>query len=414
MNILYVLHKDPGASLGGVERHTNDLARILSLNKLNIYMLFPCSSGMVVTSFTKGKTVNRRTGRIFCDDLAIEHRKTEDNFVLLLEKYSIDTVHFQHLLGYPLSLIRVAKMRGARVFVTVHDYFFWCPSYKLLSPLGEEGLQFCFFQKESETCAKCLQLFYKRPINARQIQIRRTYVEEILSGISGIFFPSKYIKDVFCSLFSIENARIHVIEHGIDRPSCHTKHISREAINIAYLGAFTLEKGARYFLELVKKFSDIRGPDKVNFHIIGELGYPFPGDIRDCLNLSIKGSYRLDQLHRMLSDNNIDLVMFFPIWPETYSYTLSESVIHGIPVIASDIGALRERVSGKSLGYLVPYENPVPFAEEIVGEFLKYPELHEYFRHHCLAYGKEMPDVHGMAKQYMEIYTSSVSLSASI
>jgi hypothetical protein len=103
MNILYVLHKDPGASLGGVERHTSDLARMLSLNKLNIYMLFPCSSEMVVTSFTKGKTVNRRAGGLFCDDLAIEHRKTEDNFASLLEKYSIDTVHFQHLLGLSQS-----------------------------------------------------------------------------------------------------------------------------------------------------------------------------------------------------------------------------------------------------------------------------------------------------------------------
>jgi glycosyltransferase involved in cell wall biosynthesis len=205
-----------------------------------------------------------------------------------------------------------------------------------------------------------------------------------------------------------------VIEHGIDRPSYRAKYISREAINIAYLGAFTVEKGARYFLELARKCSDVHGPSKVNFHIIGELGYPLPGNIRGCMNLSIEGSYRLDQLHRLLSDNNIDLVLFFPIWPETFSYTLSESVIHGIPVIASDIGALRERVSEKSLGYLVPYENPVPFAEEIVEDFLKYPELHEYFRHHCLAYGREMTDVRGMAKEYMDIYTASVSLNALI
>ena len=123
MNILYVLHKDPGISLGGVERHTADLAGIMSLSNLNIFMLFPSSSSMVITCFAKGKRVNMKAGGLFCDDLTIKNRKTEHIFASILEKYSIDAVHFQHLLGCPLSLVKVAKMRGVKVFVTIHDYF---------------------------------------------------------------------------------------------------------------------------------------------------------------------------------------------------------------------------------------------------------------------------------------------------
>lgn len=32
------------------------------------------------------------------------------------------------------------------------------------------------------------------------------------------------------------------------------------------------------------------------------------------------------------------------MWPETYSYTLSESLISEIPVISFDLGAIAERV----------------------------------------------------------------------
>ena len=215
---------------------------------------------------------------------------------------------------------------------------------------------------------------------------------------------------MFCSLFSIENTRTHVIEHGIDRPTCLIKPVSQYVLNIAYLGAFTVEKGAQYFLALARKFADSQEATRVNFHIIGELGYPIPGDINNHINISVVGSYRPDELNGLLSRGNIDLALFFPIWPETYSYTLSESVMNGIPVIASDIGALRERVSEKSLGLLVPFENPVPYAKNIIEDFLKYPELLEYFRQQCSAYVKDMPDVREMGKQHGEIYTASAAL----
>ena len=50
-------------------------------------------------------------------------------------------------------------------------------------------------------------------------------------------------------------------------------------------------------------------------------------------------------------------LLYGPMDPETYSYTLTESWMAGLPVIASDLGALKERISSTGGGWLVDYTN---------------------------------------------------------
>ena len=42
------------------------------------------------------------------------------------------------------------------------------------------------------------------------------------------------------------------------------------------------------------------------------------------------------------------------MWPETYSYTLSESLISEIPEISFDLGAIAERVKKAEVGWILP------------------------------------------------------------
>ena len=41
------------------------------------------------------------------------------------------------------------------------------------------------------------------------------------------------------------------------------------------------------------------------------------------------------------------------IWPETYSYTLTETISSGVPVLALDIGAVAERIQQHKFGWVV-------------------------------------------------------------
>jgi hypothetical protein len=60
------------------------------------------------------------------------------------------------------------------------------------------------------------------------------------------------------------------------------------------------------------------------------------------------------------------------VWPETFSYTLSEAFAAGLPVVASDVGAFRERALGRPWSWLTPWDTaPGDFAavwETVAGQ----------------------------------------------
>lgn len=342
MNILYVLHKDPDISLGGVERHIHDLVRGLLAKGFKIYLLFPSSSCLVVSTITHKGIEKKKIKGFVSDDLYMQNRPVEERFREILRSLSIDIVHFQHLLGLPLSLVEIAKQYGAKVFITIHDYFFWCPNYKLLSPLNGMDMHFCFFEKDYDRCAQCLELLNKKNLNREMLIRRRQYADDMLRISDGLIIPSNYLRDVFCALFHCPDEKYLVIEHGIEGPEDLSPASGfNDGIRVAYLGAFTYEKGAHIFLELVRAMNGPSLSGEVSFYLIGELGYPLPDDFQKCGNLHIKGAYRPENLNGILKRERIDLILLLSIWPETYSYTLSEAIVNGIPVVASDIGAIR-------------------------------------------------------------------------
>ncbi len=86
------------------------------------------------------------------------------------------------------------------------------------------------------------------------------------------------------------------------------------------------------------------------------------GDITNyhCLikkKLHKTGLYEREELPGLLDRYCIDIVCILPILSETYCYTLSEAVARGIPVIATDIGALGDRVKSMNCGWLVSPQN---------------------------------------------------------
>jgi glycosyltransferase involved in cell wall biosynthesis len=72
--------------------------------------------------------------------------------------------------------------------------------------------------------------------------------------------------------------------------------------------------------------------------------------------LTIHGSYEEAQLAQLLAAERPD-VLFFPAQvPETYAYALSTALATDLPIVASAIGALPERLAGRARVRLLPYD----------------------------------------------------------
>ena len=76
------------------------------------------------------------------------------------------------------------------------------------------------------------------------------------------------------------------------------------------------------------------------------------------------------------------------MWPETYSYTLSESLISEIPVISFDLGAIAERVKKADVGWILPINSTLDDIFKLISTIKSAPQEYkqkvERIRHEVL------------------------------
>ncbi len=404
LRILYVLHKRPDSVPGGSELHTLDLVRGLLERRYHVYLLFPSGSGIIVRDCDVSGAREYRFETEYVGPEVLRNASAEEALKKILDDFRIDIVHFQHLYGLPISFIEIAKDKGRRIAISFHDFFYWCLNYNLIN-FGKNPVSFCDFNKHGEECYKCLRnLHYK--VSADYPEDRRNYIENILARSDIFVAPSEFLRNAFLTFYPrIALEKFTVIEHGTNKPILKPwkrKRINSDTLNIAFLGNFTIEKGKGHYLELINHF---RNHEKVHFSIIGHLERHL--DERGFQNLQILGGYNREKLPDILQREAIDIIILLSVWPETFSFTLSEAISNSIPVIATDLGALRERISKYMVGYLIPYENPVPRMVQIINDFLRHPELLDFFKERCILAAKELPDIDSMIDKYEELYRSS-------
>ena len=65
-------------------------------------------------------------------------------------------------------------------------------------------------------------------------------------------------------------------------------------------------------------------------------------------------------------------------WPETFSYTLTESIAANVPPIVTNMGALAERVSSDEIGWLVDYKDVGKIRDLILRLYREKGEIEKY------------------------------------
>lgn len=166
--------------------------------------------------------------------------------------------------------------------------------------------------------------------------------------------------------------------------------------NVAFIGGLSLEKGAALAYEIMKEH-----PDNIHFYIFGNTGYA-PLDTCNFKNVTKVGSYKREDLGYLIQQYEIDLGCLLPIWPETFCYTLSEALLAGVPVLATNIGALGERVKKMNCGLTLSVDAS---AKDILREIIRLQknstELMEYKNNIQLL---SMRTIRDMAQDYAIIY----------
>ena len=91
--------------------------------------------------------------------------------------------------------------------------------------------------------------------------------------------------------------------------------------------------------------------------------------------------------------------LFLSVWPETFSYTLSEILAAGVFPIALDIGAISERLTKLNWGHLIPFDASVAAINDALVEVssLRKPPPGGMMVGH--QYADFIPDYYGINKR---------------
>jgi len=285
------------------------------------------------------------------DEYLLTCPEREEIFTRVLGRHGIEMVHFQHLIGHPLSLGYLPAAMGLRSMLSLHDFYAVCSRFNLLDYRG----QYCDIPNlPRETCDVCLNAAHGM---AGGSQARRhAFIGRMLKSVDVLHANTAGVAEIFARMYpqldlpgKIEVCGVPMPEaneaelDGLDSAALRaTERQPRRAgvLRIAIPGNFSPNKGGDQLIHAMNQLRD----DPVEFEIVGTLA-PHYAPILDVLkipNLHVHGEYTAGTLPTLLAGN--DLSIHFSIWPETYCISLTEAWAAGLVPIVADIGALGERV----------------------------------------------------------------------
>jgi glycosyltransferase involved in cell wall biosynthesis len=170
--------------------------------------------------------------------------------------------------------------------------------------------------------------------------------------IDAFVTASASAREIYDAAFPEIKDRLHIIEHGRDDAKVEDYPppvpSPRRPIRILVPGNLDFHKGGD-FLKAIKDHDSSR---RLEFH--------FAGRSRDLYaNLGVHhGAYERDDWFDLVEFIRPSFVGLFSVTAETFSHTLSEAWLAGLPVIATDLGALKDRIERDGGGWLIDSGDP--------------------------------------------------------
>jgi glycosyltransferase involved in cell wall biosynthesis len=202
----------------------------------------------------------------------------------------------------------------------LHDFFSLCPGYLLL----RNDLEFCGVPDvKSNACSLCIY-GERRPKHLKEFE--RFFSQNNIEVIS----PSEFALELWKKKFPRKGINSIVCPHAsLQYQETLPSDSKNSAIKVAFVGFPVYHKGWETWLKLTERF----GSDpRYEFALFSESRRPS----RKFKNVSI--SVTKDARNKMaetLQDHNIDVAFLWSICPETFSFTLYESISAGTTILTN-------------------------------------------------------------------------------
>jgi hypothetical protein len=229
-------------------------------------------------------------------------------------------------------------LRPSRALMWLHDFFSICASYTLL----RNGISYCHAPSvESSSCSIC--------VYGGQ---RREHKRKIKALFSRIPFemvaPSQFAADFWKEKSGLTASKVHVQEHCSLHQTRRSAAKPEGPVRVAFLGHTSPHKGWEMYVRLLQEF----GRDsRFEFHHLGT------GAACDNRVVFTPVSVLDDGPNAMIDaliGQQIEVAVLWSIWPETFSFTLHETICAGAQVLTcEDSGNIARRVRELGCGVVL-------------------------------------------------------------
>lgn len=263
---------------------------------------------------------------------------------------------FKNIKLYGLYINLILRFRPALIFI----------------PISQTTLGFC----KDSMFILLARIFHRRALLqlrgsnfkhwvSRSSPLTRAFVSYVLKRTQGIVVLGSNLKYLFSDYF--EESRIFVVPNGADFQKRHGAK-DNTCPKILYLSNLSLSKGIedvlkaaylikensllRYHLEIVGAWENSMTEGRI-LRLIKHMRIPLT------FHPAIGGEKKFEFY------DAADIFVFPPREPEGHPWVIVEAMAAGLPIIATDQGAIRESVKDGLNGFIVEKKSPDQIAEKI-------------------------------------------------
>jgi glycosyltransferase involved in cell wall biosynthesis len=393
LRITYVVHQFLPRYFTGTEQYTFAVARAMQErgHDVDVWSLDPqfgeadelwhedreTVEGLPVTRFRHWMMLTRDFARH-----EHAHPLAAARFGRHLDERRPDLVHAFHLRHVGADLLQQVSLRGIASVVHLMDFWFMCPAVTLLRSDGAlcdgppEGGLGCIDCVDPDLGRALDDAGMRRalaqwaphatppsPTSWSPFHRGATYLErprwlrEQLLRAERIVAPSHFLRSVFVrNGYAAE--RIEVIGYGVDPARLGTRaarppRIAGTPLRVGFFGSLSPHKGVDVAVDAV-----LRTPGPIELHLFGRTT-DFPA-FAETLRARAAADPRIrfeppfprERLGEALA--TIDVLAVPSRWYENTPFVVLEAFAGGVPVLASDLGGLRELVTDGVNGELFP------------------------------------------------------------
>lgn len=305
------------------------------------------------------------------------------------EKYNFVMVYYLQKTGTDVRILTLngapQAVSGTRLWNHLLSNFWWCPTLISRNAQGRVFVLGSYSHsrillptlilslfKRARLLAICHHLAYHDLTSRFLRAIDRPLEAFFLRLMDRVITISESAREELVSL-GVDIGRITIIKPSADRQMKSPQHwhraeVRKKAFQMLFVGTCGPRKGLIYLLQAV---GVLPRQCQVCVHIVGDIEDD-PAYYRSLMDFLDREALREKVFfHGRISDAELadmyasaDVFVLPSLW-EGYGIVLLEAMAHGLPIVASNVGAIPELVRHGENGWLVPPGDSQALAEAI-------------------------------------------------